>query len=87
VHDLHRGHSRPRLTGVSLATNEFDEQCEDDFGLCLELGGDLLEQEEDNTGAAEGKRLSESVLMSRGKRWCSIVIRVRAWNAVNMRVI
>jgi hypothetical protein len=61
AHDLHREHPDPpwpRLTGVILATNEFDEQCEDDFGLRLELGGELLEQEEDNTGATEGKRES-----------------------------
>jgi hypothetical protein len=61
MHDLHREHPhphRPRLTGVSLATYEFDEQCEDDFGLRLELGEELLEQEQDNTGAAEGKRES-----------------------------
>ena len=38
------------------AADEFDEWREDDFGLCLKLGGELLEQEEDNTGTAEGKR-------------------------------
>jgi hypothetical protein len=73
--------TRPRLTSVGLAVNEFDEQREDDFGLRLELRGELLEQEEDNTGDAE--RSSESVLRSRGERWCCI----RARNAVNMRAI
>jgi len=41
-HDLYRRQlhpPRPRLTGVGLATNEFDEQCADDFGLRLEIGG------------------------------------------------
>ena len=43
----------------------------DDFGLRLELGGDLLEQEENNARRADGKvERSESVLRSRGKRWC-----------------
>ncbi|KAF8488808.1 hypothetical protein F5888DRAFT_1638989 [Russula emetica] len=46
------------------------------MSLMSSLGGELLEQEKDNTGAAEGKResgkaeRSESVLRSRGKRWC-----------------
>jgi hypothetical protein len=39
VHDLHhellRRPGRSRFTSVSLAANEFDEQCEDDFGLRL----------------------------------------------------
>ena len=40
--------------------NEFDEQCKDDFGLRLDLGGELLGQEEENTGAAEvGERFEE----------------------------
>jgi len=30
----------------------------DDFSLRLEFGGELLEQEGDNTGATEGKRES-----------------------------
>jgi hypothetical protein len=93
MHDLHREHPhphRPRLTGVSLATEEFDEQCEDDFGLCLELGGELLEpeQEEDNTGAAEGKRESGAWRAFRGAGGkCVVVIRLRAQDAVNMKVI
>jgi hypothetical protein len=58
VHDLHHAHPhspRPRLTSVSLATDEFLEYREDDFGCCLELGGGLLEHEEDNMGTAESK--------------------------------
>ena len=46
--------TQPRL-GDSLGVNEFDERCEDDLGLCLELGGELIEQEEDSTGTAEGE--------------------------------
>ena len=29
---------RPRLSCISLTNDEFDEYCEDDCGLCLELG-------------------------------------------------
>jgi hypothetical protein len=46
MHDLHREYShppRPRFTGISLANKEFDEWCEDDIGLRLELGRELLE--------------------------------------------
>jgi hypothetical protein len=32
---------RPRLSCISLANNEFDEYCEDDCGLHLELRGEL----------------------------------------------
>ena len=83
---IHPG--RPRLTGVSLATNEFDELCEDGFGIRFELGGELLQQEGKNTCAAEGKleaERSERVLRSR--RRSGVEIRVRARNSVNMRVI
>jgi hypothetical protein len=51
---IHPGRGSPR---VSLANNEVEEWREDDFGFRLELGGGLLEQE-DNTGATEGKRES-----------------------------
>jgi len=59
--DLHHEHPHPpwaRVTGASLADNQLDEWCEDDFGLPLKLGGELLEQEEDNMGTVEGKRES-----------------------------
>jgi hypothetical protein len=59
THDLHREHPHPtslRLVSVSLATNKFDEQCEDYFGFRLELREELLEQDEDNMGAVERKR-------------------------------
>jgi hypothetical protein len=56
---IHSG--RPRLTGISFATNEFDEWCEDGFGLRFELGGKLLEQEGKNTCAAEGNPESGSL--------------------------
>jgi hypothetical protein len=56
---------RLRLSCVSLANNEFDEYCEDDCGLCLELREELqlqlLEQVEDNIGAAECKQESGAV--------------------------
>jgi hypothetical protein len=55
--------------------------CEDEFGLRLKLGKELLDQEEDNTGAAEGKRKaerSESILRKRGRG--GVVMRVRARN-------
>jgi hypothetical protein len=65
---------RPMLIKVSLADYEFDEQCEGDFGLRLELGGESLEREGDNAGVAEGKRES-GVLGGVGAR-----------NDVNMRV-
>jgi hypothetical protein len=56
---------RPRLSCVSLANDEFDEYCEDDCGLRLELGGELqlqlLERVEDNIGAVECKQESEVV--------------------------
>jgi hypothetical protein len=62
------------LTKVSLADYEFDEQCEGDFGLRLELGRKSLEREGDNAGVAEGK-------------WESGVLgEVGARNDVNMRV-
>ena len=73
--------------GVSLATNESDEQCGNGFGLRLGLGGELLEQEEDNTGAAEGKREAEVGVTERFEEQGEIVIRLRARSAVNMRVI
>jgi hypothetical protein len=50
MHDLHHESlicpGRSRHAGISLAalaTDEFDEWCEDDFGLRLELGSRLLE--------------------------------------------
>ena len=52
------GAARFKVTSVSLFMNEIDERCGDDSGLRLELGGELLEQEGNNTGAAEGKRES-----------------------------
>ena len=61
AHDLSRKHPRPPrpiLTGVSLANNEFNGWREDDFGLRLELGGELLERGNGNRGAVEGKRES-----------------------------
>jgi hypothetical protein len=61
---------------------------EDDFGLRLELGGELLGQEEDNMGAAEGKRESGALgECFEEQRRGGVVIRVRARNAVNMTVI
>jgi hypothetical protein len=69
---IHPG--RPRLTSVSLATNEFDELYEDGFGLRFELGGELPEQEGKNTCAAEGKpdsgAFGEGFVGEQGKRWC-----------------
>ena len=54
-------HHRRGTPGISFATNKFDEYCEDDFDLSLELAGELLEYEQDNTGAAKGKRESEAL--------------------------
>ena len=62
------------LTKVGLADYEFDEQCEGNFGLRLELGGESLEREGDNAGVAEGKRES------------GVLGEVGARNDVNMRV-
>ena len=48
VHDLHRAHPHPprsKVTSASFAINEFGEHCEDELGLCLELGRELVEQE------------------------------------------
>ena len=42
------GRVSPTVTDLSLVANELDE-CEDDPGLRLELGGALLEPEEDNS--------------------------------------
>ena len=56
MHDLHHEHPHPprsRLISVS-----FDECCRDEIGLRLELGGGLLELEEDNMGVAEWRRVS-----------------------------
>ena len=47
MHDPHREHPhppRPRPTDVGLTNNELDEVCEGDFGLRLELGGNLYEK-------------------------------------------
>ncbi|KAI0262662.1 hypothetical protein BGY98DRAFT_1104105 [Russula aff. rugulosa BPL654] len=44
---------RSRLIGVSFPIDEFDERCRDEIGLRLELGGELLEKEEDNMGVTE----------------------------------
>jgi hypothetical protein len=52
---IHPGRGSPGSVSPLMS---FDEQCEDDVGLRLELRGELLEQEEDNTGSAEGKRES-----------------------------
>ena len=85
MHDLYRKHPRlpkPMLTGVSLVNNEFNEWREDDFGLCFEPGGELLEREEGNTGAVEGKQESW-VLGERFEEKSGLVIRARARNAVN----
>jgi hypothetical protein len=68
---IHPG--RPRLTSVSLATNEFDELCEGGFGIRFELHGELLQQEGKNTCAAEGKPESGALgqgFGEQGKRWC-----------------
>ena len=43
---------------TKVADSEFDEQCEGDFGLHLQLGGESLEREGDKVGVAEGKRES-----------------------------
>ena len=61
----------------------------DDFGLRLELGGESLEQEENNTGAVEGKRESGALVgrfeeQGEGR---GVAIWVRARNTMNMRVL
>jgi hypothetical protein len=77
IRDSDHEHPRPRPTCVSLATNEFDEQCEDDFSLRLKRITRVRRR------SASGK----AVLGERFEEQGGIAIRLRARNAVNMRVI
>jgi hypothetical protein len=65
----YRGESYPHM--ISIASTLIH------FGLRLELAGELLEQEEDNLGAAEasGKaERSESVLRSKGREGLRLAV-------------